>query len=111
MTSAWTVVVVGRSPDKMRAASVVLEAHSFRVVGAFTEAEAVRAIADHETLLAVVAGGSVSAAARERLRAHTAPRGAVIIDANIGHSDPAEHFRSEVLPQLLVARTARTTTP
>jgi hypothetical protein len=108
MARRSTVVVLGRSPEKMRAATTVLETHGFDVVGVFTEADARRAIAQHDTLLAVVAGGSVSAAARERLRAAAAAQGAVIVDAAIGHSDPAAHFRSEVLPHLIAARTDRT---
>ena len=91
----------------MRAASAVLETHGFAVVGVFTEADALRAIARHDTLLAVVAGGSVSAAARERLRAAAAAHGAVIVDTAIGHADPAVHFTSEVLPDLIAARTGR----
>jgi hypothetical protein len=103
----WTVVVVGRSPEKMRAATRVLEGHGFTVVGVFTEADALRAIAGSDGLLAVVAGGSVSDAARDRLRGAAASRGAVIVDAAIGHADPAAHFTSEVLPHLVAARTAR----
>jgi arginine/ornithine N-succinyltransferase beta subunit len=102
-----TVVVLGRSPEKMRAATRVLEKEGFAVVGVFTEADALRAIAEHAGLLAVVAGGSVSAAARERLRVAAVAHGAVIVDAAIGHSDPAAHFRSEVLPHLIAARTDR----
>ncbi len=102
-----TVVVVGRSPEKMRAATAVLERHGFAVVGVFTEADALRAIAAADALLAVVAGGSVSAPARERLRAAAASRGAVIVDAAIGHADPTAHFTSEVLPHLIAARSAR----
>jgi PhnB protein len=106
--SGSTVVVVGRAPEKMRDAVAVLEPAGFTVIGVFSEAEALSAIADHEGLLAVVAGGSVSPAARRRLRAAT--RGdTVIVDANIGHGDPADHFRSVILPQLDAARTARTT--
>jgi hypothetical protein len=111
MASASTVVVLGRSPEKMRAASAVLEAHGFAVVGVFTEADALRAIAGHDSLLAVVAGGSVSATARERLRAAAAAHGAVIVDAAIGHADPAAHFTSEVLPHLIAARTGRAVAP
>jgi saccharopine dehydrogenase-like NADP-dependent oxidoreductase len=106
MGSESTVVVLGRSPEKMRAASAVLETHGFAVVGVFTEADALRVIAGHDSLLAVVAGGSVSAAARERLRA-AAAHGVVIVDAAIGHADPAAHFTSEVLPHLIAARTGR----
>jgi hypothetical protein len=102
-----TVVVVGRSPEKMRAVTTLLEGHGFTVVGVFTEADALRAIAGSHGLLAVVAGGSVSGTARERLRAAAASRGAVIVDAAIGHADPTAHFTSEVLPHLVAARTAR----
>jgi hypothetical protein len=108
MASDSTVVVVGRSPEKMRVASAVLEGHGFTAIGVFSEADALRAIAGSDGLLAVVAGGSVSAAARDRLRTAAASRGAVIVDAAIGHADPAAHFRSEVLPHLVAARTART---
>jgi CheY-like chemotaxis protein len=108
MASESTVVVVGRSPEKMRAATTVLEGHGFTVVGVFSEADALQAIAGSDGLLAVVASGSVSAAARDRLGAAAASRGAVIVDAAIGHADPAAHFRSEVLPHLVAARTART---
>jgi hypothetical protein len=90
----------------MREAAAVLEADGFTVVGVFGEAEALRAIADHQGLLAVVAGGSVSPSTRRRLRA-AAPACAVIVDANIGHGDPTDHFRSVVLPQLDAVRTAR----
>jgi hypothetical protein len=108
MAPEWTVVVLGRSPEKMRAATTVLETHGFATVGVFTEADALRAIAGHDTLLAVVAGGSVSAAARERLRVAAASHGAVIVDAAIGHADPAAHFTSEVVPALVAAQTVRT---
>jgi PhnB protein len=107
VTTESTVVVVGRAPEKMREATAVLEASGFTVIGVFSEDEARRAIADHERLLAVVAGGSVSPEARARLRVAAAPRGAVVIDANIGHGDPADHFRFVVVPQLLVARDAQ----
>jgi hypothetical protein len=49
-------------------------------------------------LLAVVTGGSLSAVARERLRAAASSRGAVIVDVAIGHAVPTAHFTSEVLP-------------
>jgi PhnB protein len=101
-----TVVVVGRAPEEMREAATVLEADGFTVIGVSGEAEALSSIADHPGLLAVVAGGSVTPATRRRLRVAT-PVGAVIIDAGIGHGDPADHFRSAILPQLDAARTAR----
>jgi CBS domain-containing protein len=109
MAPGSTVVIVGRSPEKMQAASTVLEAHGFAVVSVFTEADALGAITEHDILLAVAAGGSVSAAARERLRAAAVPRGAVIVDAAVCHADAAAHFTSEVLPHLIAARTARAT--
>jgi hypothetical protein len=101
------VVVLGRSPLKMQAATTVLERYGFAVVGVFTEADALRAIAAHDGLLAVVAGGSVSAPARERLRAAAEPLGAVIVDTAIGHADPTAHFTHDVLPHLIAARTSR----
>jgi hypothetical protein len=104
-----TVVVVGRSPEKMQEASAVLEGHGFTVVGVFTEADALRAIAGSDALLAVVAGGSVSDAARDRLRAAATSRGAVTVDTAIGHANPTAHFTSEVLPHLVAARAARAT--
>jgi CheY-like chemotaxis protein len=104
-----TVVVVGRSPEKMRAATTVLEQHGFTTVAAFTEEDALRAITGSDALLAVVAGGSVSPEARERLRAAAASRGAATVDTAIGHADPAAHFTSDVLPHLVAARTARAT--
>jgi hypothetical protein len=107
MASDSTVVVLGRSPEKMRAATTVLETHGFAVVGVFTEADALRAISAHDGLLAVVAGGSVSAPARERIRAAAEPQGAVIVDTAVGHADPTAHFTSEVLPHLIAARTGR----
>ena len=106
MAPESTVVVLGRSPEKMRAATTVLETSGFAVVGVFTEADALRAIAAHDSLLAVVAGGSVSAPARERLRAAAEPHGAVIVDTAIGHADPTAHFTYEVLPHLIAARTS-----
>ena len=109
MAPASTVVVVGRSPEKMQEASTVLEGHGFTVVGVFTEADALRAIAGSDALLAVVAGGSVSDAARDRLRAAATARGAVTVDTAIGHANPAAHFTSEVLPHLVAARAARAT--
>ena len=50
MAPASIVVVVWRSPEKMQVASTVLEAHGFVVVGAFTAADALGAIAEHDAL-------------------------------------------------------------
>ena len=107
MAPESTVVVLGRSPEKMRAASTVLETHGFAVVGVFSEANTLRAIVGHHSLLAVVAGGSVWPQPGSGYGWQRQPRGAVIIDAAIGHADPAAHFRSEVLPHLIAARTVR----
>jgi threonine dehydrogenase-like Zn-dependent dehydrogenase len=94
------VVVVGRSPEKMEAAKAVLGDHGFDAVGVFSEAEAHRAIEATKSLFAVVTGGSVDESARERLREFAATRGGVVVTANIGHDDPATHFRQRVVPQL-----------
>ena len=56
------VIVVGRSPEKMRVATAVLESHGFAATGVFSEDEARLAIAEEEQLLAVVAGGSIDEA-------------------------------------------------
>lgn len=109
-----STVVVGRAPEKMREAAAVLDADGFTVIGVFSEVEALSAIADHEGLLAVVAGGSVSPEARERLRSAAAARGAVIVDAFVGHGDPADHFRSVVMPwgsPLVIPRRAARSAP
>jgi threonine dehydrogenase-like Zn-dependent dehydrogenase len=102
-----TVVVVGRTPEKMQGATAVFEAGGFTVIGVFSEAEALRAIAEQKGLLAVVAGGSVSSAACRRLRSAAAPGGAVIIDAFTGRSDPDGHFTAVVLAQLVALSSAR----
>jgi hypothetical protein len=95
---------VGRSPEKMKVALAVLESHRFAATGVFSEDEARRAIADHEQLFAVIAGGSIDEAGQARLRAAAAPKGAVLITASIGHDDPAVHFTEHVVPKLIEAR-------
>ena len=99
-----TVIVVGRSPEKMDAAITVLESHGFAATGVFSEQEAARAIAEQDELFAVVAGGSIDEPAQERLRAAAAPKGAVLITAYIGHDDPTVHFENHVIPKLADAR-------
>lgn len=99
-----TVIVVGRSPEKMDVAIAVLESHGFAAVGVFSEQEAARVIADHDQLLAVVAGGSIDEPAQDRLRAAATPKGAVLITAYIGHDDPKVHFTNHVMPKLIGAR-------
>ena len=102
--STLNVIVVGRSPEKMSGATAVLESQGFAATGVFSEDEAQRAIAEHEQLFAVVAGGSIDEAALDRLRAAAAPKGAVLITAFIGHDDPAVHFTQQVIPKLIEAR-------
>jgi hypothetical protein len=94
------VVVVGRSPEKMEAATAVLEAHGFAATGVYSEREARQAIADDGALFAIVTGGSIDEPARERLRAFAATRGGVLVTASIGHGDPTAHFTDHVVPQL-----------
>jgi CBS-domain-containing membrane protein len=98
------VIVVGRSPEKMDAAIAVLESHGLAAIGVFSEQEALRAVAEQDELLAVVAGGSIDEPAQERLRAAAAPKGAVLITAYIGHDDPTGHFTNHVIPKLADAR-------
>lgn len=104
---ALSVVVVGRSPEKMDVAVAVLESHGFVATGVFSEQEALRAIAALDELFAVVAGGSIDEPAQDRLRAAAAPKGAVLITAHIGHDDPEAHFGTHVIPKLIAARDAR----
>ena len=100
----FEVIVVGRSPEKMRPATAVLESQGFATTGVFSEAEARRSIAEHEQLFAVVTGGSIDEAAQDRLRAAAAPKGGVLITASIGHDDPKVHFTDHVIPKLVEAR-------
>jgi hypothetical protein len=98
------VIVVGRAPEKMAAATAVLESHGFAATGVFSEEEARRVIAKHDRLFAVVAGGSIDDAGQNRLRAAAALKGAVLITANIGHDDPTVYFTESVIPRLIEAR-------
>jgi hypothetical protein len=110
------VVVVGRSPQKMRQALEVLESAGFAATGTFSRDEvmaaitaqatlfAMAAITAQATLFAVVAGGSVDRVAEVQLRAAAEAKGGQLIRANIGDSDPAEHFIDHVLPQLEALR-------
>ena len=101
------VIVVGRTPEKMRVATAVLEEHGFTATAAFSEDEARHAIADHAELLAVVAGGAIDEAGQDRLRVAAGRQGAVLITAFIGHDDPREHFTEHVIPKLIEARTMK----
>lgn len=95
------VIVVGRTPEKMAAAIAVLESHGYAATGVFSEDEAARAIADHDELFAVVAGGAIDEPARDRLRAAAEPKGAVLVTAYIGNDDPTVHFTDHVIPKLV----------
>jgi hypothetical protein len=55
-SSRHHVVVVGRSPEKMRQALQVLESAGFAATGTFNRDEAMAAITAQHTLFAVVAG-------------------------------------------------------
>jgi hypothetical protein len=98
------VVVLGRSPEKMEKVSAVLASHGFAAIGVYSERDALNAISQHDDLLAVVAGGSVDQAARDRLKSAAASKGAVLVTANIGHDDPEVHFTEHVIPKLIQAR-------
>jgi hypothetical protein len=102
------VVVVGRSPEKMRQALQVLESAGFAATGTFNRDEAMAAITAHRRLFAVVAGGSVDREAEAELRTAAEARGGQVVRANIGNSDPTQHFIDHVLPQLEKLRSAAT---
>jgi hypothetical protein len=104
VSDALKVIVVGRAPEKMSIATAVLESYGFSATGVFSEEEARRAIAEHDRILAVVAGGSIDEAGRGRLRAAAALKGAVLITANIGHDNPKVHFAEIIVPRLIEAR-------
>jgi hypothetical protein len=105
-SDALKVIVVGRAPEKMAIATAVLESHGFAATGVFSEDEARRAIAEHDRIFAVVAGGSIDEAGQDRLRAAAAQKGAVLIPANIGHADPKVHFTEIIVPRLIEARSS-----
>jgi hypothetical protein len=94
------VVVLGRSPEKMRQALQVLASAGFAATGTFDRDEAMAAITAQHRLFAVVAGGSVDREAEEGLRAAAEAKGGQVVRANIGDSDPTQHFIDHVLPQL-----------
>ena len=102
------VVVVGRSPEKMRQALQVLESAGFDATGTFNRDEALAAIAARDGLFAVVAGGSVDREAEAELRVAAVAKGGQVVRANIGTSDPTQHFTDHVLPQLEKLRSTAT---
>jgi hypothetical protein len=106
--SGGHVVVVGRSPEKMRQALRVLESAGFAATGTFNRDDALAAITAQPRLFAVVAGGSVDREAEEELRAAAEAKGAHIVRASIGDSDPTQHFLDYVLPQLERLRSTAT---
>src|SRR4029450_2470965 len=89
-SSRGHVVVVGRSPEKMRRAVEVLESAGFAATGTFDRDEAMAAITAHDTLLAVVAGGSVDRETEAELRAAVEARGGHVGRASIGGEHPAQ---------------------
>jgi hypothetical protein len=99
-SSRGHVIVVGRSPEKMQQALQVLDSAGFAATGTFNRDEALAAIAAQDTLLAVVAGGSVGPKTEAELRAAAEAKGGRVVRANIGDSDPTQHFIAYVLPQL-----------
>jgi hypothetical protein len=102
------VVVVGRSPEKMRQALQVLESAAFAATDTFNRDEAMAAITAQQRLFAVVAGGSVDREAEAELRAAAEARGGQVVRATIGDSDPTQHFIDHVLPQLENLRSTAT---
>jgi hypothetical protein len=103
---ALSVVVVGRSPEKMNSATAVLRSAGFATIAAFSEEQAHLAIAARDGLFAIVTGGAIDQPARERLRTAAAQKGAVLVTAHIANDDPAAHFANHVLPKLIEARDA-----
>jgi hypothetical protein len=69
---------------------------------------AMAAITAQHTLFAVVAGGSVDSETEAELRAAAEARGGQVVRANIGDSDPAQHFIDHVVPQLEKLRSTAT---
>ena len=68
-SSRGQVVVVGRSPEKMRQALQVLESADFAATSTFNRDEAMAAIMARHRLFAVVAGGSLDREAEAGRRA------------------------------------------
>jgi hypothetical protein len=92
------VVVVGRSLEKMRQALQVLDSAGFAATGALNRDAAMAVITARHRLFAVVAGGSVDRDAEAELRAAAEAIGGQVVRANIGDSDPTQHFIDHVLP-------------
>jgi hypothetical protein len=107
-SSPRRVVVVGRSPEKMRQVLQVLESAGFPATGTFNRDDAMAAITAQHRLFAVVAGGSVDREAEAELRAAAEARGGQVVRTNIGDSDPTQHFIDYVLPQLEKLRSTAT---
>ena len=99
-SSRGHVVVVGRSRAKMGQALRVLESAGFAATGTFNRDEAMAAITAQDTLFAVVAGGSVGRETEAELWAAAEAKGGHLVRANIGDSNPTQHFIEYVLPQL-----------
>jgi NAD(P)H-dependent FMN reductase len=98
------VLIVGKSPEKMRAAQAAVAAAGFEVEGSFSESEAMAVIAREPTLFAVVTGGVIDDAAYQRIAAAVPTSCAVLLRTKIGEEDPRAHFEREVVPQLVAAR-------
>jgi hypothetical protein len=77
-----------------------MDTATFAATGTFSREEAMAAITARHRLFAVVAGGSVDREAEAELRAAAEARGGQVVRANIGDSDPTQHFIDHVLPQL-----------
>jgi hypothetical protein len=107
-SSRGHVVVVGRSPEKMRQALEVLRQAGYAATGTYSRDEAIAAITAQRRLFAVVAGGSVDRETEAELRAAAQARGGQVVRANIGDSDPTQHVIDFVLPQLETLRSTGT---
>jgi hypothetical protein len=103
-SSRGPVIVVGRSPEKMQQALHVLESAGYAATGTFDRDQAMAAITAQDTVFAVVAGGSVDPKTEADLRAAAEAKGGRVVRANIGDSDPTQHFTAYVLPQLEALR-------
>ncbi len=107
-SSRGHVVVVGRSPEKMRQALQVLESAGFAATSTFNRDEAMAAITARHRLFAVVAGRSVDREAEAELRAAAEAKGGQVLRANIGDSDPTQRVIGYVLPHLGKLRSTAT---